>query len=310
MSEPAQAIRIIVNATAGQGCDAAWAQNVEAQFRSLGVEANVSLIHSGEQILSAAEQAARQGASIVVAAGGDGTVSAVASKLASTGAALGVLPMGTLNHFAKDLGIPLELDAAIATIAQGRVMAVDIGEVNGHLFINNSSIGLYPDIVRDREQQRRRLGRGKWAALVAASLHALRRYPVLSLRIELGKEVLERRSAFVFVGNNEYTMEGFEIGERASVSTGTLSLYVTQRMGRFGLVRLAFRALFGRLQQARDFDSVTARALTVHTRRPTMRVATDGEVRRMDTPLNYRIRAGALKVIVPTDNPNDQRTSP
>jgi diacylglycerol kinase family enzyme len=207
--------------------------------------------------------------------------------------------MGTLNHFAKDLRIPLELDAAIDVIARGRQLAVDMGEVNGRLFINNSSLGLYPDIVLDRERQRQRLGRGKWAALLAASLHAARRYPVLSLQLEVDGRSIERRSAFVFIGNNEYRMEGFEIGERSSLSGGQLSLYVTQRTGRFGLLRLALRALVGRLRQASDFDMLPSKVLVVRTQHRRMRVATDGEVTTMQTPLHYRIRPGVLQVAVP-----------
>ena len=256
-------------------------------------------IHGGDQLLAAAGDAVQRGARLVIAGGGDGTVSAVASRLVDTDTALGVLPLGTLNHFAKDLGIPLELDAAIDAIAGGREVRVDVGEVNGHVFINNSSLGLYPDIVLDRERQRRRLGRGKWTALLAAAVHAARRYPVLSVRIGVNGEQLERRSAFVFIGNNEYKMEGFEIGERARLSGGELSLYVTQRTGRFGLLRLALRALAGRLRQASDFDMLTAPALVVRTPQRQLRVAIDGEVRLLQVPLNYRIRPGALLVRVP-----------
>lgn len=290
---------VIANATSGQGCANDWPRTVEEKFRSHGLEAKVQLVHSGEDIVRAARDAVADGAAMVVAAGGDGSVSAVASQLADSGVTMGVLPMGTLNHFAKDLGIPLELDEAVAVLAAGQTMAVDVGEVNGRIFINNSGLGLYPDIVRDRERQQRHLGRGKWPALLAASLHAARRYPVLSLKLEVDGQPIERRSAFVFIGNNEYKMTGFEIGERADLSDGKLSLYVTQRMGRFGLVRLALRALFGRLEQARDFDMLTARSLVVDTRKRSMRVATDGEVTLMETPLNYRIRPGALKVLVP-----------
>ncbi len=179
-------------------------------------------------------------------------------------------------------------------------MRVDIGDVNGRTFINNSSLGLYPDIVRDRERQRRRIGRGKWSALLFASLHAAHRYPVLQLRIEVDGQPITRKSAFVFIGNNRYTMEGFEIGERARIDEGALSLYVTQRMGRFGLLALAIRALLRRLRQARDFDMVTATTLVVDTPGRHMRVATDGEVTLMETPLNYRIRPGALRVIAPS----------
>lgn len=300
MADAAQpTITIVANATAHSN----GAQQSIARLREtcgeLGVAARVVAVTGGEQIVAATRGAIERHDRIVVAAGGDGTVSTVASCLAGTGVPLGVLPLGTLNHFAKDLGLPLELDAALQVIAHGRPVDVDLGEVNGRLFINNSSLGLYPEIVRDREAQQRRLGRSKWPALVAASLHALRRYPVLSVQIEVNGKQLERRSAFVFIGNNEYHMEGFDIGERKQLSAGRLSLYVTQRTGRFGLLRLAVRALFGRLEQARDFDSLTATSFVVRPRRRRIHVATDGELQWLDAPLHYRIRPACLRVIVP-----------
>jgi diacylglycerol kinase family enzyme len=300
-------VHVIVNAAAGQGCAPGWVRQMEDTFLAQGMEAKVTLTHSGEDILRAAAEAVSGAGHPVVAAGGDGTVSAVASRLAGSRVPLGVLPMGTLNHFAKDLGIPLDLEGAVAVIAKGHIAAVDAAEVNGRVFINNSSLGLYPDIVLDRERQRRRLGRGKWRALLAASLHAARRYPVLSLKIDLDGQAYLRRSAFVFIGNNEYRMEGFEIGERPALDGGRLSLYVTQRTGRFGLLRLALRALLRRLRQANDFDMLTAPSLVVDTRHSHMRVATDGEVTLMETPLHYRIRPGALRVIVPEPEPKEKQ---
>ncbi|MEO7390623.1 MAG: diacylglycerol kinase family protein [Ramlibacter sp.] len=295
----ASSVTVIVNAGAGLGCPPDWASELEQKFAAHGVAAQVHLIHDGREIPEAATRAVQQHAGLVIAAGGDGTVSAVASRLAGSGVALGVLPMGTLNHFAKDLGIPLERDAAIEVIVRRHEIAVDAGDVNGRVFINNSSLGLYPDIVVDRERQRRRLGRGKWRALLAACLHAARRYPVLTLGMEVDGKAIVRRSAFVFIGNNRYNMEGFDIGDRASISEGQLSLYVTQRTGRFGLLRLALKALARRLRQAEDFDMLMARELVVHSARRQIRVANDGEVALMQTPLNYSIRPGALRVIVP-----------
>lgn len=297
---------VIANGTAGQGCTQDWVRKVETTFRRHGIHATVNLVKSGEEIVRATDQALAQDPALIVAAGGDGTVSAVASRVAGKQAVLAVMPMGTLNHFAKDLGIPLELDAAVATAIHGRETRVDIGEVNGRTFINNSSLGLYPDIVRDREQQRQRLGRGKWAALLAASVHAARRYPVLRLRIELDGKTLERRSAFAFIGNNAYTMEGFEIGERKRLDEGRLSLYVTQRMGRFGLLLLAVRAVLRRVRQERDFDIITATSFVVDVPGNRLRVAADGEVTLMETPLHYKIRPGALRVIVPAGTPATQ----
>jgi diacylglycerol kinase family enzyme len=252
-------------------------------------------------MIDTARKAVGDGVGIVVAGGGDGTINAVASAVAGSATALGVLPLGTLNHFAKDLGVPLEPDEAVRNVAQGRQLRVDVGEVNGKIFLNNSSLGLYPDIVHEREKQQRRLGRGKWPAAVWATIAALRRYPFLKVRLTDGARQVEvaRSTPFVFIGNNEYSMEGLSIGGRASLSDGKLSLYVAQRPGRLGLLRFAWRALFGRLAQERDFDIMLSDKFDIGTRHRHLRVATDGEVNIMATPLHYRIRPGALTVLVP-----------
>ncbi|QDG74351.1 diacylglycerol/lipid kinase family protein [Janthinobacterium tructae] len=292
-------IAVIINGGAGCGYAPDWAQQLEAQFAAVGLDAAITLAQSGADMITTAELALRDGAPIVVAGGGDGTINAVASVVVGSGTPFGVLPLGTLNHFAKDLNIPLDLDAAIANVARGVRQQVDVGEVNGRIFLNNSSLGLYPDIVRDREKQQRRLGRGKWLAFSWALVAALRRYPFLSVQLKLKDAVHARRTPFVFIGNNEYLMEGLNIGERERLNGGQLSLYVAQRPGRLGLLKLALHALFGKLSQAKDFDMLMANDLEIATKHRRLRVATDGEVTIMNTPLRYRIRPAALDVIVP-----------
>ncbi len=250
-------------------------------------------------MIETARKAVADGVAIVVAGGGDGTINAVASVLAGSGVAFGVLPLGTLNHFAKDLGIPLTLDEAVGNVAKGQRIQVDVGEVNDRIFLNNSSLGLYPDIVRDREKQQHRLGRGKWLAATWATIAALRRYPFLSVRLTVDGGQHARRTPFVFIGNNEYIMQGLAIGARERLDRGKLSLYVAQRPGRLGLLRFAVRALCGRLAQERDFDVMLSETLSIETRHRHLRVATDGEVTIMATPLHYRIKPAALTVIVP-----------
>jgi diacylglycerol kinase family enzyme len=291
---------VIINGSAGSGHDDEQADNLRTKFAAQGFEARVTLAAGGEDMIAAARQALADGLPIVVAGGGDGTINAVASVMAGTGVAFGVLPLGTLNHFAKDVGIPLELDAALATVASAARKTVDVGQVNDRIFLNNSSLGLYPDIVRDREKQQSRLGRGKWLAALWATICALRRYPFLNLRLTLddGAEH-QRRTPFVFIGNNAYTMEGFSIGVRERLDAGKLSLYVAQRPGRLGLLRLGWSALWGRLAQERDFDVIDAEGIVIETRHKRLRVATDGEVTVMAAPLHYRIRPAALTVIVP-----------
>ena len=296
---PPAKIAVIINASAGSGCGSEWVEQLTGKFRACGMEIDITLAKSGAQTVDAAHRAVNQGATVIVAGGGDGTINAVASVVTGTGAALGVLPLGTLNHFAKDLHIPLELDQAISNIANGHIAKCDIGEINGKIFLNNSSLGLYPDIVREREKLQRRLGHGKWFAFFWATLAALRRYPFLNMRLTIEGIEHIRRAPFIFIGNNEYSMEGFNIGTRARLDGGVLSLYLAQRRGRLGLLRLAVSSLFGKLRQESDFDALTAREIRVETHRKRLRVSTDGEVSVMETPLLYRIRAAALPVIVP-----------
>ena len=127
----------------------------------------------------------------------------------------------------------------------------------------------------------------------------LRGHPFLNLTLELDGVPQRRRTPFVFVGNNEYLMEGFTMGLRERLDGGVLSVYMSHRRGRIGLLLLALRALFGRLQQAKDFEAASISELRIDSRHTRMLVATDGEVAALDMPLHFRVRPGALRVIVP-----------
>lgn len=294
---------VIVNAAAGDGgCDEEIAKLRDA-FAAAGAQAHVFAARRGAELQSMAMRAVREKPAVVVAAGGDGTINAVASALVGTDIALGIVPLGTFNHFARDLNIALDLEAAVRTIVGGHSIRVDVGEVNERIFINNSSVGLYPSFVLLRERQQKRLGRGKWHAIFWAIITVLRRSPFLDVRLRLDQVEQHRRTPFVFIGNNEYQMEGFDIGRRGRLDRGCLSVYVTQRRDRGGLIRLALAALFGRLRQGRDFAAGTAHCLRIEARHKHLLVATDGEVAPMQMPLDYRIRAGALRVLVPAPDP-------
>ena len=263
-----ECVEVIINAGAGGSGDGEAARAVEAAFDACGVSAHVSVAHDGAEVTELARRALSNGARAIVAGGGDGTVGSVAGALAGTGRPFGVLPLGTLNHFAKDLRIPLGLEEAARNICEGREVLVDVGEVNGQVFVNNSSLGLYPRIVRRRERLQAREGSGKWSAFLRASLAVLRRYPFLSVRLDADGQQISRKTPFVFIGNNEYEMDSLRMGGRARIDAGRLSLYVAHRTGRLGLLRLALSALFGRLGKAEDFDALDAEEIWVETRRP------------------------------------------
>ena len=299
---------VILNATAGKGNGGDCAERIREAFAAAGAEVQVMAATSGEDIPLLARRAVHDGHEVIIAAGGDGTVNAVAALVAGSKSALGVLPMGTLNHFARDAGIPLDMEAAAQAIVANHRARVDVGAVNGRVFVNNSSIGLYPSMVIRREN-RRRQGNGKWTALFWASLTVLRKHAMLDLRLDMDGEVQQHRTPLVFVGNNEYVIEGAEVGTRTGLRDGTLSIYITRRHGRRGLVALGLRSLVGSLRDALDLQAFTARRLTIGTRRRYLPVATDGEVTVMSTPLEYENRPGALEVVVPLPPPVEKEAA-
>jgi diacylglycerol kinase family enzyme len=290
-------ITFIINASAGQAREN-QASRITELLNSSGLKADVVLACTGAEIVAAARRAAKDRTRLVVAGGGDGTINAVAAELVGTEKVLGVLPLGTLNHFARDLNIPQDLETAVRTLVEGRIIKVDVGEVNERYFLNNSSLGIYPGMVTRREQQQKR-GRGKWLALISAATSMIHRHPILSVRLTTETSELALRTAIVFVGNNEYELEGLGMGARKCLDKGQLHVYVTRDTGTWGFVRLFFSALFRQLDQVKDFDAMCTRELWVEGRRKRLRVALDGEVTTMELPLHYRSRPAALRVIVP-----------
>lgn len=291
-------IQAIINAGSGSvECDETK-RLLEEAFRANSIEAEIHLAQSGEEIIESAKKAVKGGAQIVVAGGGDGTVSAVASTVFGTNKTLGLLPLGTLNNFSKDLRIPQNIEEAVRVIAENNVKQIDVGEVNGHIFVNNSSIGLYPHIVKNREQQQR-LGHGKWRAAFWAALKILKRSPFFAVRLETKDGTRVVKTPFVFVGNGEYEMNFFNIGRRAEIDDGKLSVYFLHRSGRKGLFLLVLRTIFGRLRQTHDFEEINVEEITFETKKKRILVAFDGEVKMLKTPLYYKIHPQALRVIVP-----------
>jgi diacylglycerol kinase family enzyme len=269
---------------------------VRAAFAAEGLRASVQVADGGS-LASRARRALATGARLVVAGGGDGTVGTVAAALVGTDAVLGILPLGTLNHFAKDLGIPLDVPGAAAVIARGHSTRVDVGEVNGRIFINNSSVGLYPSLVYHREK-REDQGRGKWVALALALSRVWRMYRRVRVVVASGGAARTIKTPFVFVGNNEYRLEGVRIGARTRVDAGFLHVSMAPAMRRGEMLYLLGRALLGGRTDDR-LDTFLVPEVSIDARRRRLPVALDGEVALLPTPLRYRTRPGALRVCVP-----------
>jgi diacylglycerol kinase family enzyme len=291
-------IAVILNPASGSGAARSTAQRIVELFAARGAEATITLARGGPALREAADAAVRAGCRILVAGGGDGTVSALAGAVVGQDVRFGVLPLGTLNHFAKDLGIPLDLTEAIDVVLDGRLQPVDLGEVNGRIFVNNSSLGVYPRVVALRNRHGGS-GLAKWAAALWASLTVLRRRPFLHVRIQTPDREVVRRTPFVLVGNNEYRMAGLRAASRESLTGGRLAVYLMNASGRPGLLRLAWQVFWRGADRVRELDLLLVNRAAVETRRRTLQVALDGEVIVLASPLHYRSLPAAIRVTVP-----------
>jgi diacylglycerol kinase family enzyme len=292
-------VRVVINRGGGSfGEDSA--EKLRPLFAARGIDAKILAVDPGDLDRHCGEAAAAAGVDALVAAGGDGTIGTAAAAVAGTDMPLGILPLGTLNHFAKDAGIPLDLEEAVTAVAGGKTRQVDIAEVNGRVFINNSAVGLYPKLVRSREAQQEKLGRSKKLAMVVATLRTLWRFSRhrLTIRVEGGTEPIV--TPLLFVGNNRYEMGPFSLGTREAIDKGELCIYAPLARTAPQFFAISLRAIFGRADEQDDFVTLDGiEAAEIGSRYPRLMVATDGEATTMETPLRYKVRPGALKLLVP-----------
>ena len=274
------------------------AGKVRKAFKAAKIDARVEMIDGGDYEVRC-RAIAKRGDELLVVGGGDGSISAAASALAGSKTALGILPLGTLNHFARDLGLPTDIGEAAQLIARKPLRRVDVAEMNDRIFINNSAIGLYPLMVIDRDEQRKRLGRSKRVAMVVASIRTLARFNHQRLILTVNDEKERVDTPLLFVGNNDYRIDLGAPGQRESLDDGELSVFVMRKKTRRGLIAASVRALFDR---ARDDDMEKiegVQRLRVASRRSMLAVSLDGEVVHAPPPLDYKIRKRALRVIAP-----------
>jgi diacylglycerol kinase family enzyme len=291
--------RVAVILNPGSGPRRHSAQEIAALFQELGMEPDIRVVEDGGAVEGEARALLAEGHTTLFAAGGDGTVAAAAAALAGTPCVLGVLPTGTLNHLARDLGIPASLPQAARLLAAAGERRIDVGEVNGRLFVNTVSLGLYPAFVQVRGHTRRlprvrKVLRGAWAVLVL-----IVRFPLLRARIVADGRTLRRRTPVILIGNNPHEIDGPRLGTRATLDAGVLSLLITHRTGPWGVIAQFARAARGTLRGSRDMDVITARRIEVRTSHRHVHAAVDGEVVDMTSPLVCTVRCGALRVLAP-----------
>ncbi|MTH33136.1 diacylglycerol kinase [Paracoccus limosus] len=296
---------VIVNTGSGRKAGAAIAERLADRLQGRVAELAVRRIDSGGDLAQAARAAVQQGYGLIVAAGGDGTQAAVASAVAGSPAAMAVIPGGTFNYFARDLGSGETVDEALRIFDAPQLRRVHVGEMNGMLFLNNVSFGAYPEILRRRESIYRRWGRSRIAAYwsAVAAIWALR-HP-LQLTVRVAGEERRFVTALAFVAKSAYQLEAFGLEGADAVRAGQLALLVARARRPGPLIRSALRLAMGKSARYQDFDLIAATEMTLETLPRREYVAHDGEKTWMASPFHVRVRAHDLAVLVPGPRPED-----
>jgi diacylglycerol kinase family enzyme len=290
--------RICVICNEGSGRNTHEADAIHAAMDVLGDRAILWQV-AGRDLDDAARTALAQGFGAIVAAGGDGTIMAVAGAVAGSHARFGVLPLGTFNYFARGLGIPEDPEGAARVILGGRTRRVPMGEVNGHPFLNNASVGIYPAILRAREETYRRWGRRRLVAHWTAARTFLRFQRPLHLTILADGEERRVKTPLLFAARSAYQLESFGLAGSDCVAQGRFAVFVAPDTGRAGMVHKAWRLVRRSMREGRDFELLCTDAATILTRSRHLTVACDGEKYRMRTPLRLRMRPDAIEVFAP-----------
>ena len=234
---------------------------------------------------------------VVVAVGGDGTVNAVVAAMRSSRGVMGVVPLGTFNYFARALNIPLDPDGALDVVKSGMPRLCSIGLVNGAVFLNNASLGLYTALIREREADKKRFGRRRIVAMLSAARVLLRGRSPFHLRLEIDGAPGVIATPLVFVGNNPVQLE--ELGFADVAADDELTVVALKPVTRWQMLGLVVRAFFGRLARAEELDAVGAHALELAGNRRRVDVAIDGELVSMTMPLRFTREPAAVRVLAP-----------
>ncbi|MGL4235745.1 diacylglycerol/lipid kinase family protein [Tabrizicola sp.] len=294
---------VCILANTGSGKKAAARIRALVQpFRDAGLDPEIRLVRKGSRMPAEAQRVAAGGFGTVIVAGGDGTICTVAGALAGTGTALGIVPMGTFNFFARSLGLPGDPTAAISVLLAGTERVVSAAEVNGQLFLNNASLGLYPALLERREAAYAKWGRSRVAAYWSA-LRTLVTYDRPSrLRITIDGRTDHWRSPMVFVARNAYQLEQYGMQDGVDlIREGKLAVYIAPELRRWQLLGFAIRIALRTARPYRDFALEAGEEMEIDTHSRRRTIARDGEREKMRAPFRFRVLKDALTVIVPPD---------
>ncbi|MGE8683432.1 MAG: diacylglycerol/lipid kinase family protein [Acinetobacter sp.] len=239
---------------------------------------------------------------VVVAAGGDGTLNAVAQCLMQTEIPMGILPLGTFNYVARLLNIPLDVMEAAKVIATGDDRKVHVAQINDHIYLNNASLGLYPLFIQKREYYNLKFGRFPLHAYTSGLDVLIRDRKELKLEIEVDHQIYPVKTPLIFFGNNQLQLAELNLQIAKDAAAGKVAGVVVAKSDKRTLFKILWQLIRGNIDNAPDVYSFAADQVTIHSKRTKMTVAVDGEIVTMQPPLNISVQKNALNIRVPNDS--------
>ncbi|CAM3128365.1 lipid kinase YegS [Methylobacterium mesophilicum] len=292
-------IALVINGASGAVASGTTPEAIREKLVAAGIEPLGEADRGAPLSLRIAAAASEPDIDALVVAGGDGTIACAAAALVGKTTPLGILPLGTLNLLARDLGVPLDIDAAVAALVSGTRRRIDVGEVNGRTFLINSALGLPARVTRHRELHRRHLGLRSLLRWILGVLRHLGRYPRVTVTGTIDGVARTWRFRLLAVVIGDYVERPGHVLVRAPVDAGQLTLYVLAQLSLSRTLRLALGFALGDWRRLPDVERLPAANLTIASESRALRVMHDGEVMLIPTPLRYRIHRQALTVIVP-----------
>jgi diacylglycerol kinase family enzyme len=303
MAGPTPIAHVITNQGSGAGDKSALNQEIETAFTSHDWQVEFILV-SRDDLQSRVRRAVAQAPGTIVVAGGDGTINTIASECLKANRPFGILPAGTFNYVARNLGLPTDVPQAVSVITSARPRPVDIGEINGHIFLNNAGFGLYSNMVEQREIDKRRFGRSRLVAVYSGIRSLLGSHPLYEVDLVADDRHERLVTTTLFFGCNALQLENFNASAADCLRHGKLAALSLKLDSRWDIALATLAALTGRLDQAANTDAFCASTVRVQTRRRALKVAIDGEIVMMRPPLDVRLLPGAVQIFAP---PQDQR---
>jgi diacylglycerol kinase family enzyme len=289
---------VIINQDSGADNKAVLTAEIESAFTAHGWQVEFVLADR-RTLRSRTQQTVAQAPGAIVVAGGDGTINTVASACVEAKRPLGLVPAGTFNYVSRNVGVPTEVSKAVAVIVDGRVRAVDIGEINGRIFLNNAGIGLYARMLERREQDKRRFGRSRVVAFFSGMKCLLSPHPLYEVELIVDGQTARHHTTTLFFGCNELQLEDFNVTAAECLHHQKLAVLLLKLHSRWEVSVAACAALLGRLDEAYTTETMCASSIRVQTGRRALKVAIDGEIALLRSPLDVTLRPGALQVFAP-----------